>query len=139
MAKVTIKPAGNHKLSAGFWLSDLVCAESARHPTVVNQPDVFALANLHKVAAMVEKVKAVLGGLPVAILAGFRSVDLNDLLGGEPDSPMLRGEAVRFCCPEYGDAQAVYAAVVNSGIKFGEVTLGCGWVQVSISNKGQHA
>lgn len=135
MAKVTIKPAGNLQLPAGFRLSDLVCVEAVNHSSVANQPDVFALANLHKVAALMEKVKTVLGGLPVTILAGFRSVGLNDLLGGEPDSPLLRGGAVRFCCPEYGDAQAIYAAVANSGVKFGEVALGCDWVQISILNK----
>lgn len=132
MPKVTIKAAGNVKLSPNFWLSDFAHSELAERMGIDNHPDPHAIANLYRLAKLMEKVRAALGDAPISVLSAYRSVALNELLNGEPDSPLLLGEGVNFRCPSRGSPLDICRAIVRSRIKFGTLTLEGKWACITL-------
>jgi hypothetical protein len=132
MGKVTIKPAGNVKLSPNFWLAELTVSETAERRGIDNVPDTFALANLYKTAALLEQVRALLGNKTILVSSGYRGPELNAAIGGAKSSDHMRGEAADFRCPSYGSPLEVCRAIVKSNIKFGQLIWEGTWVHISV-------
>lgn len=132
MAKVTIAPAGNLKLSPNFWLSELTASQTAERLGLPNQPDTFALSNLHKTAALLERVRTLLGNRPILVSSGFRGPELNRAIGGAANSDHMRGEAADFRCPAHGAPLEICRAIAQSDIKFGQLIWEGSWVHISV-------
>ena len=71
------------QLSEHFTLEELTATS---HREFDNTPKANELANLMRLAAMLEQVKTVLGGKPVMINSGFRSKQVNDSVGSKDTS-----------------------------------------------------
>lgn len=132
MGKVTTVPAGPLKLSPNFYLAELTVSETAERRGIANQPDTLALANLFKVAALLEQVRKAVGDKIVLVSSGYRGPELNAAVGGSKDSDHMRGEAADFRVPSFGSPLQVCRAIADSGIKFGQLIWEGTWVHISI-------
>src|SRR5690554_3339805 len=86
------KPASRNKrnalmrLSRHFTLDEFVRSATADRFGLDNIPTVRELANLARLAQVLENVRAVLGHRPVLISSGFRAEEVNSAVGGSPSS-----------------------------------------------------
>ena len=72
-------------LSEHFTLEELVYSDIAQRHSLDNNPDKFVIANLTRLAQLLESIRA-LFGKPIRINSGYRSVTVNALLGSKPAS-----------------------------------------------------
>jgi len=138
MTKVICKPAMPMRLSPNFFLSELTTSEMAERRGIDNQPDAMALANLFKVAALLEEVRALLGNKPISPSSGYRAPALNKAVGGSDTSDHMTGEAVDFRCPSFGNPADVARAIAASGVKFGQLIFEGTWVHISLPNRAKN-
>ena len=121
-------------LSPNFTLDEYTFSQAAARLGIDNTPDAQTLKNLRKLASTLERVRGVLGNLPILISSGYRSPVLNRVIGGAPNSAHMRGLAADFTCPRFGSVLATARAVATSGIHFDQVILEYGrWVHLGIS------
>lgn len=137
MSKVIRKPAENLRLAPHFFLSEFVESESAERLGIDNTPDPLALANLFKLAAMMEEIRALLGGKVISVSSGYRAPALNVAVGGSLTSDHVRGEACDFKCRSFGTPLDVARAIAKSNIKFGQLIWEGSWVHISLPNRGE--
>lgn len=137
MSKVIVKLADNMKLSENFYLSEFVESESAERHGIENAPDPLALANLFKLAAMMQRVRALLGNKVITISSGYRSPALNKAVGGSATSDHMRGEAADFKCRAFGTPLDICRAIAKSDIEFGQLIWEGSWVHISLPNRGE--
>lgn len=87
------------RLTTHFTLAEFTASATAQRLGVDNTPDDAALCNLVRLAAELEKVRA-LTGKPLAIKSGYRSPKVNTAVGGHPRSFHLVGCAADFDPPK---------------------------------------
>jgi hypothetical protein len=95
-------------LSANFTLEELTVTS---HRQFDNTPKANELANLMRVAALLEQVKTVLGGKPIMINSGFRSKQVNDAVGSKDTSQHRIGCAADIRVPGMTPKQVVQACI----------------------------
>jgi hypothetical protein len=135
--KVIIKPAAAVKLSPHFYLSEFVESETAQRRGIDNNPSPTDLANLFKLAAMLEQVRSLLGNKVITVTSGYRGPALNKAVGGAATSDHQTGEAVDFKCHSFGTPLDVSRAIAASTIEFGQLIWEFGsWIHISLPNRG---
>ena len=97
-------------LTQHFALEEFLVSETAARRGIPNTPDDAALANLERLAAVLEVVRTRLGH-PLLITSGYRSPALNTAVGGSQNSAHMRGLAADFHCPGYGNPLQVCQAI----------------------------
>ena len=86
-------------LSEHFTLAELTASDYALRHGLNNMPvDHEVLANLHALAAGLERVRAIFG-LPVIVNSAYRSPKTNAGIGGHPRSFHVRGLAADIVIP----------------------------------------
>ena len=122
------------KLSENFSLEELTNSETAARNNWDNTPNATELANLVRLAAFLEEVKAVLGGKPVMINSAFRSKMVNDAVGSRDTSQHRIGCAADIRVPSMTPDEVV-KAVIKSGIGYDQVIREFDrWTHISIPN-----
>ncbi len=86
-------------LSPHFTLEELVASPTATARGIINAPDAAVLANLVRLAAMLEEVRGILGGFPLHVTSGYRCPALNAAVGGDPHSYHMAGCAADLAPP----------------------------------------
>lgn len=121
------------KLSEHFTLDEMTLSETAARNGLDNTPGLEALANLKKVAAVLEQIRALVGK-PVAISSGYRSPAVNKAVGGSNTSAHVKGLAADINVP--GMKPAALAAIIKtSNIPFDQLILEFDrWVHIGLSN-----
>jgi len=120
-------------LSPHFTLAEMTVSEVAARRGIPNEPTPEALDALYRTATGLEAVRAVLGK-PIIVTSGYRSPAVNRLVGGQPSSQHLRGEAADFICPAFGTPAEVVAALVKSAVQYDQCILEFGrWVHISFA------
>lgn len=120
-------------LSAHFTLAEMTVSEVAARRGIPNEPTAEALEALYRTAKGLESVRAVLGK-PIIVTSGYRSPAVNRLVGGQPSSQHLRGEAADFISPGFGTPAEVVAALVKSAVQYDQCILEFGrWVHISFA------
>lgn len=82
-------------LTAHFTLSEFTASETAARYNIDNDPPPQILENLERLAAFMEKVRALLGK-PIIITSAYRCSKLNKLIGSKPTSAHINGMACDF-------------------------------------------
>lgn len=119
-------------LSEHFALAELTFSATAARLGLDNEPNPFQLANLRDTAERLEAVRALLGGHPLTITSAYRSVAVNQAVGGVQFSAHLSGHAADFVCPEYGSPLAICEALAAAHqIEFDQVIQEGSWVHIS--------
>jgi hypothetical protein len=98
------------QLSEHFSLEELTATS---HRQFDNTPKANELANLMRLAAMLEQVKTVLGGKPVMINSGFRSKQVNDSVGSKDTSQHRIGCAADIRVPGMTPNEVVKAIMAS--------------------------
>lgn len=116
------------KLTAHFALEELA---GTLHREIDNRPPPEVVANLRTTAARMEAVRRLLGDRAISVSSGYRSPELNRVVGGSRTSAHLTGHAVDFNCYGFGTPQAVCRAIAASTIGFDQMIEEGSWVHLS--------
>jgi hypothetical protein len=121
------------QLSPHFSLSEFTISQTASRLGVDNTPDETVIARLKQTAEGMEEVRDLLGGKPILISSGYRSLAVNRALGSSDTSAHVKGYAVDFICPAFGSPLAICKALSKSkGFEFDQWIEEKGqWVHIS--------
>jgi hypothetical protein len=120
-----------------FTLAELTRTD---HRTLDNTPDPAALANLHRLAAFLEQVRAALGNRVVVINSAYRSPEVNTAIKGSKTSQHCHGTAadirVAGMVPEQVVKRIIASTLPYDQVirEFSDPVRGGGWTHVSIVN-----
>lgn len=120
-------------LSPHFSLEELTVSQEAVRMGLDNTPDPMQVNNLREVATTLEQVRHVLGDRPIVVSSGFRSPQVNHLVGGSDNSAHLDGLAADFICPAFGTPIEVARAIVAAGIEFDQLIFEGTWVHLGLA------
>jgi hypothetical protein len=129
------------QLSPHFTLGELTASQTAARNGLPNEPDAAALANLKRLVNTLEHVRAV-AGKPIVISSGYRSPEVNHLVGGVANSAHTTGCAADIICPGMPNrklAQLIVDEIVVFDqliLEFPESSTG-GWVHIAIAEQGK--
>jgi hypothetical protein len=114
-----------------FTLDELTFTD---HREFDNTPNESELANLKRLADMLEQVKVVLGGKPVMINSAFRCKQVNDAVGSKDTSQHRLGCAADIRVPGMTPDQVVKAIMISS-IRFDQIIREFDrWTHISVAN-----
>jgi zinc D-Ala-D-Ala carboxypeptidase len=132
------------KLSPHFFLSEFTFSQTAARMGIDNTPDAASLANLERLAGVMEVVRRVLGDKPIIISSGYRNEATNSACGGSSTSAHMYGLAVDFSVPEYGTPEEV-AKKLDTNLEQLHVDqlilefCPGGWIHLAIAAAGEEA
>lgn len=89
-------------LSAHFKLAEFTRSDKAAELGIDNSPPLLIVDHLRELAATLEIVRALLGGVPIKISSGYRNVAVNRAVGGSRNSAHMHGWAADFTAPRFG-------------------------------------
>jgi zinc D-Ala-D-Ala carboxypeptidase len=122
-------------ISEHFTLEELSFSETAARRGLDNTPGPIVVANLGLVAAVMEEIRTLLGGRPIAVHSGYRSPQVNKAVGGAATSAHCFGLACDFICSEFGTPYDVALAIQTSDIEYDQLILEYGWVHVGLAQR----
>jgi len=119
-------------LSPHFTLQELVRSDTAARLGIDNTPPELVREQLQRTALALEAVRVRLGGAPITISSGYRSLALNRALRSKDTSQHVLGQAVDFIAPRFGSPRAVVDALKDSEVPYDQLILEFGrWVHIS--------
>jgi len=128
------------QLTDHFTLAELTHSDNAARLGLDNTPNQNELANLLRLAYLLEFVKVAVGGKPVMISSGYRSKAVNDSVGSKDTSQHRIGCAADFKVPGMTPNEVVQACI-KAKVPFDQIIrefsdplLGGGWTHISVPN-----
>ncbi|MFN0163813.1 MAG: D-Ala-D-Ala carboxypeptidase family metallohydrolase [Burkholderiales bacterium] len=122
------------RLSPHFSLEELTASQTAAREGIDNMPDAEARHNLARLAATLEEVRTLLGGVPIIISSGYRSPALNRRVKGARASAHMTGLAADFTAPAAGTVLQVARKIAASHIEFDQLIHEYGaWVHMGLA------
>ena len=123
------------RLSKHFSLEELTHSDTAVRLDIDNTPTVEVIDNLTFLSEKLEDVRALLRN-PMLVSSGFRSLIPNRHLGSRDTSSHVKGLAVDFISPSFGNPEAIVKAIVESDIQYDQVILEFNrWVHLSFAKE----
>lgn len=122
------------QLSDHFSLNEATASSTAERLGIDNtQVPPEVLVAMQRTAIRMEKVRIVLGNKPLHIDSWYRCLGLNTALGSKPTSQHVKGEAVDFIAPEFGDCLAIAKCLIAASdlIRFDQLILEHTWIHIS--------
>lgn len=100
-----------------FTYEEMTVSQTAARRGINNDPkDANTVLNLLVTANYMVRVRELLGNKPIIVSSGYRSPDLNKVVGGSDTSAHTLGWAVDFTCPGFGEPLAVAKKIAVSDI-----------------------
>jgi hypothetical protein len=119
------------ELSVHFTLEELTHTD---HREFDNTPNEAEIANLIRLAGLLEDVKIVLKGKPIMVNSAFRSKQVNDAVGSKDSSQHRIGCAADLRVPGMTPDEVV-KAVIASGIAYDQIIREFDrWTHISVPN-----
>ncbi len=118
-------------LSRNFTLAELTQSQTAARQGIDNTPGPAVLACLVRTAALLEQVRALVGG-PVAVSSGYRSAALNRAVGGAANSAHVLGLAADITVPGISP-RSLALLIRESGIEFDQLIVEGTWVHIGLA------
>ena len=118
-------------LSPHFSLAELVSSQVATRKGIDNAPEPAIVANLTRLAALLEQVRALVGA-PIAISSGYRSPALNKAVGGAANSSHVLGLAADISTAKL-TPKALALLIRQSDIAFDQLIYEGTWVHIGLS------
>ena len=119
-------------LSPHFTLNELTRSDIAVRKGIDNAPPPVVIDNLRRLAAMLEQIRALVGG-PLTVSSGYRSPELNRAVGGAANSAHVLGLAADITAPGL-TAKALALLIRQSGIQFDQLIYEKTWVHVGLAD-----
>jgi uncharacterized protein YcbK (DUF882 family) len=118
-------------LSTNFTLDELIASQTAARKGLDNTPNATEVANLVRVAALLEEVRALLNK-PILINSGFRSKAVNDAVGSRDTSQHRIGCAADIRVPGMTPREVVEACIA-ANIGYDQIIEEFGsWTHISV-------
>jgi hypothetical protein len=114
----------------------MIFSEVAARLGFDNTPGPAVTANLTLVAAFMEKIRTLLSDKSIVVHSGYRSVEVNEAVGGVITSAHCQGLACDFICPAFGTPAEVALAILKSDIGYDQLILEYGWVHIGLAREG---
>lgn len=122
------------RLSKHFTLEQLTASQTAKERRIPNDPNPAQIENLRSMAAhTLEPLFSLIG--PFQLTSGFRSVQLNQAVGGVSNSKHLLGKAVDLRSDRYPPAEIVLL-IQQTGIPYDELIAYSGHVHLAVNGSG---
>lgn len=118
-------------LSPHFTVAELVESQTATRKNIDNTPAPAVIANLTRIAALLEQVR-VLVGAPLTVSSGYRSPALNRAIGGAASSAHVLGLAADISTSKLAP-RALAQLIEKSGIVFDQLIYEGTWVHIGLS------
>jgi hypothetical protein len=119
------------QLSVHFTLDELTHTD---HRQFDNTPNASELANLIRLAGLLEDVKILLGGKPIIVNSAFRSKQVNDAVGSKDTSQHRIGCAADIRVPGMTPDEVV-RTIVGSDIGYDQIIREFDrWTHISVPN-----
>lgn len=120
------------RLTPHFTLEELCLSQEAVRAGIDNAPPAAVVANLLRLAKMLERVRALLRK-PITVTSGFRCAELNARIGGSKTSAHLEGRAADFICPAFGAPYAIARRIAGTRLGFDQMIHEYGrWVHIAV-------
>jgi hypothetical protein len=114
-----------------FTLAELTATS---HREFDNTPNDAEIANLQRLAELLEQVKTVLGGKPIMVNSAFRSKAVNDSVGSKDTSQHRLGCAADIRVPGM-TPDAVVRAIIGSGLPYDQLIREFdAWTHISVQS-----
>lgn len=114
-------------LTTHFSLAELTHSNTAVRMNMSNKPSQVIVNNLTESAQKLWQPVRDLLGVPVLVNSGYRSVAVNQRVGGSATSAHCHGLAIDFIAPRYGNTRKIAKFLVEQlkakGIKFDQLIL----------------
>jgi uncharacterized protein YcbK (DUF882 family) len=121
------------QLSEHFTLEELTRSEVAERKGLDNTPNASEIANLTRLAALLEEVRSLLNK-PIMLNSGFRSKAVNDSVGSKDSSQHRIGCAADIRVPGMTPKQVV-EAIIASDIGYDQIIEEfSSWTHISVPN-----
>ena len=104
-------------MTPNFTLAELTVTD---HREFKNEPNPSEIANLQRLAGLLEQVKSVLGGVPIMVNSSFRSKEVNDAVGSKDTSQHRLGCAADIRVPGMAP-DAVVKAIIAAKLPFDQL------------------
>jgi zinc D-Ala-D-Ala carboxypeptidase len=125
-------------LSPNFTLDELTASQTAARKGLDNTPNATEVANLVRVAALLEEVRALLKK-PILVNSGFRSKQVNDAVGSRDTSQHRIGCAADIRVPGMTPREVVEACIA-ANIGYDQIIEEFGsWTHISVPNTASTA
>ena len=122
-------------MKLNFTMSELVYSKVAIKNNISNMPDIDSLDNILELIINVLQPIRVAINKPMIITSGFRSKELNKIIGGNSNSQHLTGSAVDFIVKEV-EPENLVNFIVKMGIEFDQlINEYDSWVHISYNKK----
>jgi len=121
------------KLTEHFTLEELTFSQTAIRKGINNEPSEAVKRNLKTLAEGLERVRAILL-YPIRISSGYRSYELNKLIGGSSKSAHMDGYAADFTS-NFGNPNEIVRTLKRHGIKCDQCICEGTWVHISFDPK----
>ena len=114
-----------------FSLAELTVTD---HRQFDNTPNAAEIANLQRLAELLEQVKVAIGGKPVMVNSGFRCKQVNDAVGSKDTSQHRLGCAADIRVPGMAP-DAVVKAIMAANLPFDQLIREFDrWTHISVPN-----
>jgi hypothetical protein len=118
-------------MTPNFTLTELTVTD---HREFKNEPNPSEIANLQRLAELLEQVKVAIGGKPVMVNSAFRSKQVNDAVGSKDTSQHRLGCAADIRVPGMAPDQVV-KAVIAAKLPFDQLIREFDrWTHISVPN-----
>ncbi len=118
-------------MTPNFTLAELTVTD---HREFKNEPNPSEIANLQRLAGLLEQVKNVLGGVPIMVNSAFRSKQVNDAVGSKDTSQHRVGCAADIRVPGMAP-DAVVKAIIAAKLPFDQLIREFDrWTHISVPN-----
>ena len=119
------------QLTEHFTLEELTITD---HREFKNEPNPSEIANLQRLAELLEQVKVAIGGKPVMVNSAFRSKQVNDAVGSKDTSQHRLGCAADIRVPGVTPDQVV-KAIMAAKLPFDQLIREFDrWTHISVQN-----
>jgi zinc D-Ala-D-Ala carboxypeptidase len=126
------------RLSPHFTLAEMTVSQTAERRGLDNTPNATAIANLTRLAGLLEQVRAVIGK-PIIITSGYRSPEVNLAIGSTNRSQHPLGCAADFKVHGMTPRQVIEACI-EADIPYHQIIEEFGsWVHISVPNTASEA
>lgn len=121
------------QLTEHFSLEELIASEMASRLGINNTPPPSVCISLLILAQGLEEVRTLLIS-PIHVNSGYRSKQLNQVVGGSKTSDHIIGLAADIICPTFGKPLEICRAIAASNIPFKQVIHEFGhWCHISFA------
>jgi hypothetical protein len=121
-------------MSKHFSIQELTFSQAAARNGINNTPSPEIAKNLEKLCESLEQIRALVGS-PIAISSGYRSPELNKIIGGAKDSAHTKGLAADISTNVL-TPKALALLIKSSDIKYDQLIYEGTWVHFAIDKDG---